>query len=251
MQIAVVLYGQPRDYLKGYNNIMKFINKQEDCKFNFFFHCWTLNENEIYKCSPWRNINNNELVYNKNVISELIELYNPILYEFENQNNVIINESLYKDTIVYNDTDINSLSNINNTLFQMYSRNKARNLLNKYLIDTNNINYDFVMHIRFDINDMPKINFNELNKSQVYISNLHLPRISMPDNCIITNPYIFLEWFNIYEMLNDILNDNNLLMKITSLNEKILINPEQLILAKYIYHYNNTDNIAYFSGGSL
>lgn len=73
----------------------------------------------------------------------------------------------------------------------------------------------------------------------------------MPDNCIITNPHIFLEWFNIYEMLNDILNDNNLLMKITSLNEKILINPEQLILAKYIYHYNNTDNIAYFLGGSL
>lgn len=176
MQIAVVLYGQPRNYLKGYNNIIKFINTQKDCKFNFFFHCWTLNENETYKCKPWRNINNNELVYNKNVISELIELYNPILYEFKNQNNVIIDESLYKDSIVYNDTDINSLSNINNTLFKMYSRNKARNLLNKYLIDNNNINYDFVMHIRFDINDMPKINFNELNKYQVYISNLHLPK---------------------------------------------------------------------------
>ena len=36
MNIAVVLYGQPRDYIKGYNNIMKFIKTQDNCKFDFF-----------------------------------------------------------------------------------------------------------------------------------------------------------------------------------------------------------------------
>ena len=46
MRVAVVLFGQPRDYLKGYNNTMAFIKQQKDCKFDFFYHTWKLNENE-------------------------------------------------------------------------------------------------------------------------------------------------------------------------------------------------------------
>ena len=38
MNIAVVLYGQPRDYIKGYNNIMEFYKNQENVIFDFFYH---------------------------------------------------------------------------------------------------------------------------------------------------------------------------------------------------------------------
>jgi hypothetical protein len=130
----------------------------------------------------------------------------------------------------------------------MYSRNKARNVLQRYL-EKNNVHYDFVLTLRFDLSIMPNIQFNELNKSNVYISNLHCPRKIMPDNCIIAPTDIYLKWFNIYEMLKDIIDNINLFEKIKSLNEDLDINPEELILAKYIYHYQNTDNILYFTGG--
>lgn len=252
MNIAVVLYGQPRDYLKGYNNIMEFIKKQKDCKFDFFYHSWKLNENEEYMHSPWRDINKNSIIYSEKMITDLQELYKPISYEIEYQNQLTFNDSLYKNTIAFNNTTGLKLSNINNTLFQMYSRNKARNLLDKYLMSVdNNIHYDFVMTLRFDIGVMPEINFNEIDKSKTYVSNYHCPRQVIPDNCIVTSTKTFLEWFNIYEELKVILDNTKLLEEVTVLNENIDINPEELIFAKYIFHYKNTDNIRYFQGGLI
>ena len=134
----------------------------------------------------------------------------------------------------------------------MYSRNKARNLLHTYLkkIDYK-VHYDFVIILRFDIDLMPKIHFNKLNKSNVYVSNIHLPRKIIPDNCIIAPTNIFLEWFNVYDMLKNILDNTQLLKIVTELNENIIINAEQIIFAKYIFHYQNTDNILYFQENNL
>ena len=35
MNIAIVLYGQPRDFLKGYENINNIIKNNINCKFDF------------------------------------------------------------------------------------------------------------------------------------------------------------------------------------------------------------------------
>ena len=252
MNIAVVFYGQPRDYRKGYNTIKKFIETQQDCTFNFFYHCWILDENQTYNHSPWRKIVKTELCYTKNTVSDLQELYNPISYEIENQNNVTFEDSLYKNTIAFNNTKGKKLANINNTLFQMYSRNKARNLLDIYLEKmSNKVQYDFVLTLRFDISVMPNVQFHELNRSKVYVSNIHFPRKILPDNCIIAPTYIFLEWFTIYDKLKDIINNTGLLKNVIKLNETIDINPEELLFAKYIFHYRNTDNIVYIQGGTI
>jgi hypothetical protein len=252
MNIAFVLYGQPRDYIKGYNNIMDFCKKQVDCKFDFFYHCWILNENETYNHSPWRNINKNELSYKKNTVNDLKQMYNPISYKIENQNEITFDESLYKNTLAYNNIEDNKkILNINNTLFQLYSRNKARNLLDIYLKNNNNVNYDFVITLRFDINVMPLLQFNILDKTKVYVSNTLYPRKIIPDNCIISPTRIFLEWFNIYDMINEILDNKSLFDDLRSLKESLEINPEELILAKYIFQYKNIDNILYFQGGLI
>ena len=132
----------------------------------------------------------------------------------------------------------------------MYSRNKARNLLHTYLID-NKIYYDCVMTMRFDLCIIPDVNLNEIDITKTYVSNIHYPRHTIPDNCIITSTKIFLEWFNIYEMLKDILDNKNLLENIHILKEDLNINAEELIFAKYIFHYKNTDNIRYFKGGYI
>ena len=252
MNIAVVLYGQPRDYIRGYNNIMEFIKIQDDCKFDFFYHSWIINENERYKHSPWRKIDKREVCFNKNINTDLQKLYNPISYEIENQSDVSFDDKLYKNTLAFKNTKGKKLENINNTLFQMYSRNKARNLLETYLNKmSNKVHYDFVMTLRFDLNIMPNLHFNELNKSNVYISNLHSKRKIIPDNCIIAPTDIFLQWFDIYDKLNEIIDNSYLLESLMKLNENLEINPEELILAKYIFHYQNINKILYFQGGIM
>jgi hypothetical protein len=240
MKIAIVLHGQPRDYLKGYNNIMAFTREQIDCKFDFFYHCWKINENEKFSTSPWRHIDPNSLIFNSNTITELQNLYNPISYEIENQNDVRFDDSLYKNTIGYNNAKLSPpiFNNINNTLFNMYSKNKARNVLNTYLDEMDNkVHYDFVLSLRFDIHIMPKVNFNKLNKSKVYISNIWYPRKIISDACIIAPTNIYLEWFNVYDMLKDILDNKILEKNVKDLNEGISINSEEIIFAKYIFFY--------------
>jgi hypothetical protein len=101
MKIAIVLFGQPREHIKGYNAIMSFINKHKDCEFDFFYHCWKLNENEEFKHSPWRRIDRNKLIFTENILTELQELYKPILYEVENQNNIMFDDILYRDTLAF------------------------------------------------------------------------------------------------------------------------------------------------------
>lgn len=250
MKIAVVLYGQPRDYLTGYRNIMTFIKQHPTCTFDFFYHVWKLNENEIYSCSPWRPIDN--LIYKDKIITELQELYNPISYECEYQTKLIFNNLSYKNTLAFNNTVEPQLSNINNVLFQLYSRNKARNLLNEYLKkEGNNVHYDFVLSVRFDIINMPEVNLSELNTSYTYISDRLYPRKTMSDMCIITPTSVFLEWFNIYEKLKDIIDNDDLTWDVNVLDEKLILNTEELIFAKYIFHYKNVNNIKYFKGGTM
>ena len=101
MNIAIILYGQPREYMKGYNNIMTFIKNQNNCNFDFFYHTWKLKENQSYQYSPWRNIDKNTLIYNDNIINDLQNLYNPISCEIENQEDIIFNESLATQNIYY------------------------------------------------------------------------------------------------------------------------------------------------------
>jgi hypothetical protein len=249
MRIAVVLYGQPRDYLTGYEHIMSFVKKQTDCEFDFFYHCWKLNENEEYKHGPWRNFNKNALIYKEKTIEHLKELYNPVSCEIENQNNVMFDDSLYKNTIAFNNTYGLRLSNINNTLFQMYSRNKARNVLKVYLDKTDNqIHYDFTITVRFDLDRevAPNVKLTEMDTSKTYVSNMHLPMKIMPDHFIITPTKTFIEWFKIYEELKDVLNNTQVVEDMRILKEDLNINAEQLIFANYIFHYKNLDNVGYF-----
>jgi hypothetical protein len=250
MKVACLLYGQPRDYISGYNKIMDFFFKQPNISVDFFYHCWVLNNNEKFSASPWRNIDSQYLNYNCTIEEELKNLYKPISFEYENQNKIKFDDSVFNNTIAYYNTTHEKNKNINNTLYQLYSRNKVRNLLASYTKNSNTI-YDFVIMVRFDILHMPNIFLNKLDLSKIHISNILLPRKIIPDNCIISPLKIFLEWFNIYEELNLILDNKNLEGNLKLLDENLEINPEELIFAKFIFHYNNIDNISYFSGGTI
>jgi hypothetical protein len=250
MRVACVLYGQPRDYIKGYNNIMQFYKNQENVIIDFFYHCWVLNPGEEYKISPWRNIDKNTLCYTENIEESIKKLYNPICYEYELQKT--FDATKYKNTIAYNNTKHRQVhvNNISNVLSQMYSRNKARNLLDTYIKNTNTC-YEFVIMPRFDMPAMPNLKLIDLDNSKTYVADIHRPRNIIPDCNFIIPTKSFLEWFNIYEELTDILDNENLLKNIRSLGETIYINAEEILLAKYILQHNNLDNIVYVKGGCI
>lgn len=254
MKIAFALYGQPRNYRGGYESIMQFLRNQTNINVDFFYHCWTLNPNEQYACSPWRYIDPESLIYREDTPLTLESLYNPVSCEYENQSQITLDESIYKDTLAYIETkersSVQSSTNqINNTLFNIYSKSKVRDLVDKHIRNTNT-SYDFIIMTRFDMNVLPNIDLNALDLYKTYVSNCHLPRKITAEAFIIAPMSTFLLWFNIWHELNVILNDENLSELVKSCNETLYINSEELVFASYLLHNKNTDNIDYFEGGN-
>jgi hypothetical protein len=243
MKIAICLYGQPRNYIVGYNNIKKIFFGYN---IEFFFHCWTINNLETYDVAPWRNINKENLIVNdqEKINSDLINLYKPVKYMFEKSINKF-DENIYLNTIAYENSNSNNKSNINNVLSQIYSRNRVCDIFNNY-VTNNNLTYDFVVICRFDINNCFKLNFYGLNKDNVYVSNIHSPRKIIDDNFIISPQLIFVKWFKIFDNLKNILSNYELKNKIELVGEKLIINAEELVLANYLFYFD-LKNIIYLS----
>ena len=185
-KIAICLYGQPREYKKFYENIKYFIDQQkQNYIVDVFFHCWNIENGQIYDASKWRNIDKNTLIcYDKNKInSELLELYNPTDYKFENAIHKF-DEKMYMDTIAYkNISTIAKKENINNTLSQIYSRTEVTKILKNH-IEKNNFEYEYVVMTRFDFNSKINLSLDKLDNKKSYVSKNHYPR-NLPCICLL------------------------------------------------------------------
>jgi hypothetical protein len=245
VKIAVCLYGQPRHYSEGCKNIKKFVENQD---VDFYYHTWILNSNESYYThSEYRNINQEELKGDKDIITKLNLLYNPKAYVFEES------KSNYFD-IKAKDEVVNSLAysrtnghkevfRISNTLSQLYSRQQVRNLL-YHTIETEKIEYDCVIMIRFDFLKPINVTIN-LNKQLIYVSNIHYPRKIFADAIFLLSVENFFKMFNIYDNLHNIINNKALDTLVSSYNEVMCISPENLIFANYLYYFNDLKNVNY------
>jgi hypothetical protein len=252
MKIAVVFYGQPRDYTRGHRNLSAFMRMQTGCSFDFFYHCWTLGENETFKHSPWRDITAAEVRYDSGVTEELRALYKPLAFELENQNTVSFDQSLYQDTLAHKNISIvnNSFTaNINNTLYQMHSRVKSCQVFRSYL-ESSGAEYDFVLTMRFDYWEYPILNVSNMDTNKVYASINALPRRFIPDNCVLCKTRVYLDWFDHRLLSRELFDDTAVDEKMHRLNEHLVLNPEQLILAKFLFHHEDTSCLSLFQTAS-
>lgn len=240
MRVAIVFYGQPRDYEKGYSTIMEFCNKQHGCEFDFYYHCWTLKEGEKFNVALSRYISEEQKTFHEDTLKRLTELYTPISYEYEYQTDAII-EPMMEELKARNEPlDKNS----KNILFQMYSRTKAKNILKQ-----SNIQYDRVIMTRFDLNIMPDIILTETDNESTYISDYHFPRKIFPDHTVISPMDVFLEWINIYDDLLVLVENEKMRKLLLSYKEPFGICAESLMLASYVVKNHNLEKIKYFKGG--
>jgi hypothetical protein len=133
MKVAFVLFGQPRDYINGFNNLASLISNHKDLEVDFFYHCWILNEGEVYTSSKNRYINPFFLEYKADIKKSLKSLYKPKAFEYEYSINEF-DTTTYVDTLAYNfkiNINHNPGSLTNCVISQAYSRTKARNILSR------------------------------------------------------------------------------------------------------------------------
>jgi hypothetical protein len=246
MKIAVCLYGQPRDYDKGYENINNFIQGQlnKTHTFDFFIHCWG-DDNVRMECSPWRNIDKHTLVIrdHRKVRQDILNYYHPLNYTFEKPI-TRFDLSEITNSLAYQNTH-NSMKkqNIHNTLSQMYSRNKVKNILQDYIAQHDDAAaYDMVMNIRIDY--QAPIHFQleaDMDKTKTYVSRMYFPRYIIPDNFILCPLHVYLTWFGLYDHLSDIINNREIDGLMKKLKEVLEFNMEEMILSNYLLHFDIKD----------
>jgi GR25 family glycosyltransferase involved in LPS biosynthesis len=238
-KIAICLFGQPRDYVIGHKNIKDLIENQQQYDCDIFFHCWNIENHSVYKSAEWREIPKKSLIIeDMDVVNQqLLDLYKPVKYKFENSIDKF-NENIYNDTIAYNNiTNDKILQNINNILSQMYSRNEVRKLFEQH-VSEKNIEYDYVIMTRFDVMKKINLKLELLEGNKVYIDNMHYPRKIITDTFIICPQHIFILWFNLFDNLKNILNNEEINKKMKQNNEKLIVNAEELIMANFIYYFD-------------
>jgi hypothetical protein len=248
MRFAVLLFGQPRQYEEGYKNLSTFLSQQTNVEVDFFYHCWTLNQGEVFSNSPYRKISQEELICTTGVQEALLALYKPVSYEYEFTKEFDVTP--YKTTLAYKNTLSNpiKIKNCKNVLSQIYSRNKVRTLFAEY-VQKKQIQYDYVCMTRFDLMFLPSVQLANVDPSKVYVSDLYAPRRKiLPDIFILMPQSVCIQWFTLHDDLKKIIDTPSLLKEIKKLGETIDINTEELILAKYILEFKSVKDIVYHSG---
>lgn len=254
MKIAVCLYGQPRDYKNGHACIDNLIKKNDENTYDFFFHCW-IDDNIEYDVSPWREIDKNTLIIkNENVVKhDLSQMYEPKSYLYEKpldrNKEELLNEMEYiKKSKAYANSNNRKKDNIYNTFSQIYSRNKVKDLFEEY-ITTTKTHYDYVISTRFDGLDIPKeVKLTNIQQSKIYTSSIHRPRYIIPDNFLIIPPEIYINWFNIYKNIKNIINNEEIELKMNNTKEKLEFNMEELLLSNYLFCGYDVNDIEYVLG---
>jgi hypothetical protein len=250
MHIAVVLYGQPRDYQKGYAAIRGFLDRQTDCTADLFYHVWTIGDNQTYDHAPWRSIPASELVHTSASIDHLKALYSPRAYRCDDQTTTPVHPEQYVHTAAYRSSAPVKQNNLSNLLYQMFSRTRARDLVAAYVAQTQT-HYDAVLMTRFDIRTMPDVVLSTLDLTKTYVSDIHRPRSILPDNCILSPLPVFLSWFRIYDTMPSWISNLQLTTKMHYLNEPMRINGEEMILASYLASGHSLADVRYFKGGVI
>jgi len=243
MKIAFCLYGQPRYYNEGFINIYSFLKRNNNIEVDFYYHTWIGNENQKYDISSWaftRQINNEVLKIDKNIINKLNELYKPRDFCFDNVKDFDLQK--YKNSIfIMHDTNEKDDKNV---MSQFYSRNQVRNLLLDN-IKKNNIEYKYVITSRFDFLKPITIDLNNINPDKIYVANLHLPRKIFPDNLMILSINNYLNLFNTFENLDNILHNEEIKKKVHENGEVLLFLPEMILFVCFLYYFDDFSNVVY------
>lgn len=236
MRVAYCLYGQPRDYRSGFKHVKEFIERNSYVTFDFYFHTWKIPQNEVYETSPWVRYSADALKQDENIETNLVKFYNPVDYVFEDK--IVFNVEPLKNTLAFrNMTQERQKQNVHNVLSQMHSRMKVCDLLNK-----SNSRYDYVITARFDYCNPIHIDLKNVNIHKIYVSSMHVPRHILPDRFMMFPVDIYK---SVFSDIYDTFNDTTIDQKMKQHSEVLAINPEEVILAKFLKVCGSTQSVIF------
>lgn len=189
MKIAVCISGQPRKALETYNNIHKYIIEPNNADVFIHMH-YDINNPYMEKT----HMDNGSCIYEKDIDKKLIELYKPISYLIEAPRNFqkpCFNvpdkriDSVVKMNAHKNMSCNNAKTHFVKQMTSMYYSIYKCNELKELYANENNIYYDYVIRIRFDL--LPEY---PLICSQLDPRFIHYIDMGQPDN-------IISDWLNI------------------------------------------------------
>lgn len=236
MKIALCLSGQPRNAVLTSNRIKKTILDNNDV--DVFLHSWhDPNDTSFHKRCPghW------DRSADWDIDKKLIEIYKPKSYIFEKpkyweNSNMKISIENIKRCFDYGLKDPDGIEKfekyiVNICHSQWYSNLKVNFLKEEYSI-SNNIKYDCVIKLRYDVAPSSKIDFNNLkiNENTFYYQNSNQPLNMVNDWFAMGSEktmnkwaclYFFIEQLHYQSITNDNIWCNELLLKYFLKNNKI------------------------------
>lgn len=253
MKIAICLFGQLRDYKYGYECIDKFMKLNSEHTYEFFFHAW-IDDNLTYECAKWRRIDPRSLyIGNQNDIKkEILDFYKPLAYLYEKpldktNEGVVADMDCIRSSLSYVNCSQPIKDNVFNVFSQVCTRSRVKDLFEDYITKTNT-KYDLVISTRFDGYGFPN-NWTIptiVDKNKIYAFSFGTSgRHMMVDYFLMFPPETYVKICNLYANIVHIVNNKDLAVKLTNLNEGLAFNAEEYLLANYIYCGYSVDDIMY------
>lgn len=238
MKVAYCLYGQPRLAQRGHNNITAFL-KRQNVTVDFYFHVWHDPTKTHFDSSPWRAIPADELEIKKDTIRFLLDAYMPTLCQIECPRTLDV--PAIQESIMFHNSDHITRTNLNNTLSQMYSKQRVRDLVAPRAHE-----YDLIIASRFDFVKPIELDLKRLNPSKMYVADFRLPQTIFPDNFVVCNPNMFLRVFGAYADLEIMMNDRTLHHKMKSFHgEQAVLITENILFASFLRHFSVQDHVVF------
>lgn len=234
MRVALVLHGQPRNFLRGHANMNAFMSHQQGVILDVFYHCWVLQDGEMFSPSPFRDIPKADLVSHGDTPAKLEDLYHPVACEYEHP------PAAFNLTL----PPLPGAGNLYNTASPLYSRTKAMKLVADFIQHTNT-RYDAVISTRFDVPPCPSIRLHEIDLTKVYMSDIHRPRNIFSDVFIVIPTDVYLRWFGIYDNFERIVTSPHVHYRMRSIGETVAINGEEMMTSSYLFHYETIENVVF------
>jgi hypothetical protein len=236
MKVAWCLRGQPRDVLAGYSTIKSFIDKHPSIHFDFFCHTWhSSDKSYIYPVSSYRSIV--PIPQGLDIIKSIDTLYTPVEHYVQEPIDFDVSD-IIPSLAVHNMSNINII-NIKNTISNLYSQNKIRDILYEY-VNRSGVLYDFVISSRYDLLKPITIDLRTLEFGKIYCANMHSPRRVLIENIYILTMSIFFEVCSIYKNLKSIINSREIEQKLQACGEYLHFVPETLMTAS-LHYFNYID----------
>ncbi len=241
-KIAFCFYGQPRQIELGKEFYKDIVEKYKD-NFNFdvFIHTWFDKDKEYYEASDYRSIDKNELKIDKNIIEKINEYLKPKKFEYEKPINFDLTK--YQDSTMYKMSKEFIIKNLNNNISNIYSKFRIGDIFEKYCL-SNNVEYDIIITLRFDVKYKLKLDLNNLILDKIYSRFTYNSYFYVTDHIVIfTNNNLFYKYSKIYLNLNKIINNEELKNKSLSLFGCFSMNCESLVTSNLILYFNYINDI--------